>query len=468
MGILKPMKSGRRFLAATLAAATQLFACSSSNAPAPPSATPPSGNQPIRGSERIGWDQRANDAAELATLGYAIYVDGARTVAAGVSCATPASATGFACSAALPMMAPGAHTLTVAAFNADGLESPQSSQILVTVVGTASSAPPVAPTAGNQTPASIDGAPLRVETLAGRVDSPNDLTVLPDGRLLIADRSGIRIAADGRLVDEPAYTLGSRDTVLAIAVDGDYSRNHFVYVAGTSPSRGGEPAFWLARLREAGNRLGERAVLLDGVPAVAGSVSASLRMGPDGNLYVSFDDGGDVKSSGDLGSFNGKLLRLKTDGTTPRDQSPPTPVYVAGIHSPRGLDWDPMSGSLWLADAQPASKTGRLNSVAEQRSATARRAAIEHSYAMSAQAMPSAMTFYRGTTIPQLTGALLVAAETNRGLLRVQFEASDRTRVRSTGSLLGDVITGARAMTVGRDGRLYVATRDSIVAISGM
>jgi len=460
------MWSRPSLLAGTLVVATELVACSGGSAPAPPSTTPPPQGQTIRGTERIAWDQQAADGAELATLGYAIYVDGARTIAVSVSCDTPSTSSGFACSAALPSMAVGPHTLTVAAFNADGLESAQSAPFLVVVIGAASSRPAIAPPAGLVN-ATVDGAPLRVDIVAGLLDRPTDLAALPDGRLLVADRAGIRVIADGRLAAEPAYSPEPREALLAIAADADYSRNHFVYVAGASPSRAGEPAYWLARFREAGNRLGERAILLDNVPASPAGISASLRMGPDGNLYASLDDGGNARGAGDLGSFNGKVLRLRTDGSTPRDQSPPTPVYVAGVHSPRGLDWDPMSGSLWLADAQPSARTARLNHVAETRNATVRTAAIERSYALSDRAMPSAMTFYRGAAIPQLAGNLLVASEADRGLLRVQFDTTDRTRVRSTAPLLAEAIAGARALTVGRDGRLFVATSDAVFAVSG-
>jgi len=111
-----------------------IISCGSTT-PSPPSVDTPGGVETINGSERIGWDQSASDAVELATLGYAIYVDGARTDAAGVECGSAPSGPGFPCSAKLPAMSLGAHTLELTAFiSCSMLESPRSSPVHVNVV----------------------------------------------------------------------------------------------------------------------------------------------------------------------------------------------------------------------------------------------------------------------------------------------------------------------------------------------
>ena len=94
----------------------------------------PSGAETITGSERFGWDQPAADAGELTTFRYALYVDDARGEAADVSCAPGQTSGRFACTARLPAMASGAHTLQVAAFVMDGgttRESPRSATVRV-------------------------------------------------------------------------------------------------------------------------------------------------------------------------------------------------------------------------------------------------------------------------------------------------------------------------------------------------
>lgn len=73
------------------------------------------------------------------------------------------------------------------------------------------------------------------------------------------------------------------------------------------------------RYREVGGRLGERAVLLDGVPASTIHDGGRIRFGPDGLLYLSTGDASTTSLSQDLDSVAGKILRLNRDGTAPRD-----------------------------------------------------------------------------------------------------------------------------------------------------
>jgi hypothetical protein len=66
--------------------------------------------QTITGRERLEWDQAAADARELASFGFAMYVDGTRTVLAGVNCAATPAGENFVCSARLPALSFGTHT----------------------------------------------------------------------------------------------------------------------------------------------------------------------------------------------------------------------------------------------------------------------------------------------------------------------------------------------------------------------
>ena len=331
-----------------------LLACDKTT-PAPPVVDPPAANQTINGTERIGWDQPAADTVELASIGYAIYVDGARTELTGVTCASIAAASRFPCTARLPSMFPGAHSLELASFVNDGgvLESARSVPLRVTITGQTSSA------ANRST--FRNASTGRASTVADGIASPVDLAFAPDGRLFIAERAGrIRVvhppsASSGQagLLAEPAIaladTLGAGGELLALALDPQFARTHAAFAIYTERARSGELMFTLARFREVSDTLGDRAVLLDGVPA-SRSASAALRFGPDGKLYAAFDDGGEVRRRHDVGSLNGKVLRLNVDGTTPADAHGGTPVYADGYGSPVALDWDPLTSTLWVAD----------------------------------------------------------------------------------------------------------------------
>jgi glucose/arabinose dehydrogenase len=399
---------------------------------------------------------------------YAIYVDGVRSELAGASCAAAAAtADGFACSARLPTLTAGAHTLELASFVTDSslLESARSAALRVSVVTQVESAvktgaEPLGSKSSDITNRRIslaDGTGLVVDLVAGGLNRPADLAFIPDG-LLIAQRDGtVRSVRDGRL-SEPA-ALSDRwptgDRLLAIAIDPDFARTRFVFavVAG-----GG--TFTVIRVREVGGTFGDRVILLGGISAAAVEPVASLRFGPDARLYAAFDDGGDSRQVGDAASPNGKILRLNADGTTPNDQAGASPIYAAGSSSPAGLDWQPGTDVLWVADAAQA---GITPVTAESTGDGKRiRGVARASWRLPAALVPTAMAFTRGASVPALAGNLFVASGTGRPLLRVRFDPLDPSRVAATEPLLQDVAESLVAIAAGPDGAIYFATEDSI------
>jgi len=128
-----------RSLVLLLAGGVVLSACGpgAPDAPRVPTPSPTSPGEQITGRERLGWDQPASDTIEPASLRYAIYVDDARVELTGVSCAAAPTSASVACTAPLPPLSAGDHTLALAAFVLDGsavLESGRSSPLRVVVM----------------------------------------------------------------------------------------------------------------------------------------------------------------------------------------------------------------------------------------------------------------------------------------------------------------------------------------------
>jgi glucose/arabinose dehydrogenase len=423
---------------------------------APPTPGPPGsgGGESITGRERIGWDQQASDAAELATFQYAIYADSARSVLAEVSCSGPATAAGFACSGRLPPLSPGAHTLELAAFVVeDGgvIESARSSSLRVTVV--ASSAPPTTDDWNSgHVETTADGIALRTEKLISGLSEPIDAAFAPDGRLFIAERSGrVRLVDRDRPEPVDALTLDAeeddgRDRVLSIAIDPDFARTQFVFIVQTAPSSSGA-VFRLARYRELRGRLAERAILLETGSTDAAQAAAVLRFSRDGKLYLALDDRGGT----------GRLLRLNVDGTMPRDQAGTTPSIAAGIRLPRGMGWDPRSGMLWIAD-DDGGNAGHLSAVAT--SGPPVRALVRGRQALGQAA--GSLAFYSSDVVPALKHDAFIASPTGRHLLRLRFADRDPTRISSAEPLLQDRVGAIRVVTIGPDGAIYFCTDDAL------
>jgi hypothetical protein len=125
--------TGARVVALTV----MLSSCGGSGTPPPARSNPSGTGDRITGNERLGWNQAAADAGQLARLRYAAYVDGNRVELADVSCGELIGGVS-ACSSRMPSMAPGAHTIVVVSFVVDGgkvIESSRTSPIRLTLSG---------------------------------------------------------------------------------------------------------------------------------------------------------------------------------------------------------------------------------------------------------------------------------------------------------------------------------------------
>jgi glucose/arabinose dehydrogenase len=461
----------RRFLLALLACFT-LASCGNQDPPPTPSQGQPSDAVQISGGERLGWSQQAANPAELGTFQYAIYVDGVRSDLAGVTCGNTEGAAGFDCSAPLPRLSVGSHTIELASFVVDGsttLESVRSSPLRVTMSGLASAV--TAPTSSAVLTA--EHVSLRLGRVAEGLNLPSDLAFGPDGAIFVAERGGtVRVVRDGTRVPRPALDLSSdvelpEGGLLAIALDPKFEESGIAYTlhaSRMSPTDGDGLAFTLARFRVVRDIFGERAILLHRIPASHKGASGALRVGPDGKLYLALDTAADGRRAGSLASYNGKVLRLNTDATTPDDQAGLTPIYSLDHPLPRALDWQPSSGALWIVD-ESETAVGRLSAVAAENSRQ-KRAVVRVRYTLPADIGPSSAAFYRGSLMSVFRDNLFIAAETGRHLIRLQFDPLNSERIVSVERLLQDQIGAVRVVAAGPDGALYVGSDTALYRLA--
>ena len=423
-----PLKALLACLVSTLA-----LACGGSSSDSSGSSQTGSGS--AAGGPRLAWDQFAPGADELRRYSYVLYVDGTPVPLPGAACGTLAADTlTAACTAPLPSMSPGQHTLEMATRvieNAVVLESAKSAPITYTAGGAVTGSV----TLGARAEAGADGGagqgvdesvqegseaasdrPYVVEAVLTGLDRPTALAMLPDGRLLVAERGGvIRVAEPGGEISQrPAAELHDADpapdTAVSLALAPDFNSSRHVYVAYRVVDGSDEPSGRVIRFREAGGVLGEAAVILDGLPAA--QAAPWMAVGPDGALYVGTSSA-DADEAADVGSHAGKILRFSLDGSTPAGNPwAASPVYSYGYHELRGLVWDGPTGTMWALEADK-------NSAVLARAAAGSAGTPVASFGQAGRARMAFLAADAAGAPAEWRGSLFVASPAERCLLRV-------------------------------------------------
>ena len=344
---------------------------------------------------------------------------------------------------------------------------------------------------------------IRVSVVA-RVPWPFSLTFLPDGDLLIAQRTGEmkRIARGTTQVlpvtggpqalfqgrNGPAILHG----YMHMAVHPRFASNGWVYLSySKAPVNGQSFVSAVARAKYVDGRLTEVKDVWVG-DTFFGPVA--IAMTPDAKLYIAVSGlSGDLAQKPD--QLAGKVLRLNDDGTVPRDnpfvgkQGYRPEIYTLGHRSCSGLAVHPVTGELFLSEMGPngGDEINRLKAGANYgwplvsfgRTYTG---AWQNDRNISTHAgfeepmlywMPSisvtGLTFYQGDALPRWKGDLFVAGvrygeipgtgRVDRILINEKFQELRRE------SLLTDLGQRMRDVKAGPDGMIYVATDEEQGAI---
>ena len=289
----------------------------------------------------------------------------------------------------------------------------------------------------------------------------------PDGRLFVTERPGrVRIVNVATGASELALTIEGvlaqgEGGGLGLALDPEFTANQWVYLYHTA-SAGSGSVNRVVRYREVANRLVERVVLLDNIPAAGIHNGGRIRFGPDGLLYVTAGDAANSSLPQDLASLAGKILRITRTGAIPPDNPFGTPVYSWGHRNPQGIDWHPATGDMWASEhgqtgndevnvIRPGVNYGwpRIEGGATM---PGMEPPIVH---FSPAIAPSGASFYRGQRFPGFSNNLFVGALAGQHLLRLRV---DGRQVVAQERLLVNLSERMRDVTTGPDGNLYIAT----------
>jgi glucose/arabinose dehydrogenase len=192
-----------------------------------------------------------------------------------------------------------------------------------------------------------------ITELATGLNSPWGLTFLPDGSALISSRTTAqihRIPAGGgepSLVGAvPGVSVSAEGGLLGLATSPnfDQDRTIFAYLSAQPTNR-------IVAIRIAGDfrSLTVERVLLEGIRTANRHHGGRLRIGPDGNLWIGTGDAFEPGLAPDRTLLNGKILRIRLDGSIPTGNPFGTPVYSTGHRNVQGITFGP-DGTLYTTE----------------------------------------------------------------------------------------------------------------------
>jgi aldose sugar dehydrogenase len=325
----------------------------------------------------------------------------------------------------------------------------------------------------------------QIETIARGLEYPWSIAWLPDGTALVTERAGtLRLLRDGELVEDtvsgvPDVYAASQGGLFEALPDPDFADNKFIYLSfahGTPEAN----ATRVIRARLDGMRLVDHATLFTATPPKDTPVHYGGRMTflPDDTLLVGLGDGFDYREQAQkLDNHFGKIVRINTDGSLPKDNpfidvaGALPEIYSYGHRNVQGLLYDAETETIWQHEhgprggdeinvirpgenyGWPVATHGIDYSGAIVSPFETRPGMVDPELVWTPSIAPSGMTLYRGSLFPQWSGDLFVTALAGKHLRRIQVQAGglgeQEIMLEERGERLRDVRTGP-------DGALYV------------
>ena len=209
--------------------------------------------------------------------------------------------------------------------------------------------------------------------IAQGITSPTALTVLPDGRVLVAQQNGeILLIKDDRPDADTFWKVPNVDSTfergcMGIVPDPSFRSNHYLYLYCSIISADDSEVSnnKVLRVTEADGKVVSGSVLeLLSLPPVTSifHMGGALRFAPDGSLLLAVGNQEDepeppeTATSQDLTSPFGKMLRIRADGSVPddnpfRDRSGAYgPIWSYGYRNPFAFDIQPGTGRVFVGD----------------------------------------------------------------------------------------------------------------------
>lgn len=332
--------------------------------------------------------------------------------------------------------------------------------------------------------------PYKVEVLSKDLGKPWGIINLPDGRLLITDKTGYMnvVSSDGKQISKiegfPKVDDKGQGGMLDVALDPEFSTNNIIYFSFSEPyGKGNHTAVAKGKLSQDLKNISDVKVIFQATPTYDGDkhYGSRLAFDKDGNLFVSTGERSDKQTrvyAQKTDNYLGKILKITKEGK-PAPGNPfiekagfKPEIYAYGIRNPQGMAIDP-NGNLWDVEMGPRGgdeinliKPGKnygwgdvtygIEYSGEKiNNGTTQKAGTEQPvYYWDPVISPSGVTFYTGN-IDEWKGNLMIGCLSGEHINRIVMKDN---KVVGEERLLEDQNERFRDVLNGSDGNLYAVT----------
>lgn len=327
----------------------------------------------------------------------------------------------------------------------------------------------------------------RANTLTDSLSNPWGLAFLPDGRMLVTERSGTLriISTDGTksapIDGVPNVIAIGQGGLLDIILHPKFVDNNILYLSYVERGDGGVGTA-VARAWFRNDRLEDTQVIFRMKPKSHGGRHFGSRLAflLDGTLLISLGDRAQRQRAQVLSNHNGTIVRIWPDGASPEDNpfiakngGALSQIFSYGHRNVHGLTRHPKTNEIW-AHEYGARGGDELNII--KAGANYGWPAITYSVDYSGAVIsphksapnmeqpvhywtpsisPTGMAFYLGDKFPNWHGDLFIGALTPGHLRRLRIR---NKKVVSEERLLMEVGSRIRDVRAGPDGFIYVLT----------
>jgi aldose sugar dehydrogenase len=354
---------------------------------------------------------------------------------------------------------------------------------------------------------------IHVKVVTKNLDHPWSVAFLPGGDMLVTERPGrLRVIRNGVLDPNPIQGLPAiRAAVIGglsdVVLHPSFARNRLIYFSYSKPDPS-EPSISTLAVARArwdggpalsdvedifvaadwyGSEMAGKNHRCCGQGPADGSFGARMVFGRDGMLYVASGDRNWGEKAQEPSSDLGKIVRIRDDGKTPKDNpflgkdGFRSEIYTLGHRNPTGLTVQPSTGEIWSTEFGPrggdelnkieAGKNygwilvthgAHYNGDPVVRGAGNVPGMTDPVLFWTPSINPGNIAFYDARAFPQWRGDLFLATMT-RSLVRISFDKTGQ--VTGQEKMLTELGQRLRDVRQGPGGFLYALTDETAGAM---